>query len=151
MGHPLIPMSRWRDINLKLQPATLKEVKRISTGVLLGSGIMVLVWSLVSGFDWSVLLGALLGSAAAIGNFLYLGISVQKAAAADETKAKLIMRSSYTTRMLLSVVVMILGFAVPIFQWMAVVIPLFLPRLTIVALQITGAYKPSKINESEGE
>ena len=134
---------------LILQPATLREVKRIATGVLTGTILMIVLWTVIDGFQWTILWGGTLGALAAILNFLYLGISVQKAAASESGRAKTIMRSSYTTRMLISVVVMILGFAVPIFHWAFVIAPLFMPRLTILIMQMIGAYKPSKINDAK--
>lgn len=139
---------------MKLQPASKRELKRISAGVLIGSAVMEAVFALIGKWDWPVLWGALLGCAVAIGNFYYLARSVQKAAAAQETKAMLVMRSSYAMRMLIAAVAIILGVAVPIFHWVAVVIPLLLPRLTILIMQITGVYKPEKpakeTKETEG-
>ena len=128
---------------MKLQPATRREVKRISAGVLIGSALMVAIFAAVGKFSWSVVWGALLGDLIAIGNFVYLGLSVQKAAADDnQIHAKLVMRASYFLRMLIAVIAIIVGLAVQMFHWLAVIIPLLLPRLTILVLQITGAYKP---------
>ena len=69
---------------MHLQPATRREIKRVSIGVLLGSALMVAVFAVLGRFTWPVLWGALLGDAVAIGNFVFLGISVQKAAARSE-------------------------------------------------------------------
>lgn len=127
---------------MHLQEASKRELKRISAGVAVGCALMLLVFFLIGKFQWSVLFGALLGGAVAVGNFLYLALSVQKAAAGDETQARLTMRSSYTVRMLVTVAAVILGVTLDCFSWVAVVIALLLPRLTILVLQITGAYRP---------
>lgn len=127
---------------MKFQPSTRKEVKRISAGVLIGSALMVAVFAAVGKFTLDVLWGALLGDAAAIGNFIYLCLSVQKAAAGDAIKARLVMRTSYTMRMLVVIAALAVGMAVDTFHWLAVIIPLLLPRITIFVLQLTGAYRP---------
>ena len=136
---------------MHLQPATRREIKRISTGVLLGSALMVAVFAVLDRFSWPVLWGALLGDAVAIGNFVFLGISVQKAAAGDEIKARLVMRTSYTMRMLVAIAALAVGMAVDTFHWLAVIIPLLLPRITILVLQLTGAYRPDPPAEQEKE
>lgn len=142
------------DIRLNLQPATRREIKRISTGVLLGSLLMVAVFLVIDRFQWSVVWGALLGDAVAIGNFVFLGVSVQKAAAAEGLRARQIMQFTYSLRMLIVVAALALSMAVEVFYWPAVLIPLLLPRITILVMQITGAYKPDKpqgSNEVKGE
>lgn len=137
---------------MHLQPATRREIKRISTGVLLGSALMVAVFAVLGRFSWPVLWGALLGDAVAIGNFVFLGISVQKAAAAEELRGRQIMQFTYSLRMLIVVAALALSMAVEVFYWLTVLIPLLLPRITILVLQITGAYKPDKgANEVKGE
>lgn len=108
---------------------------------------MLAAFALLGRFTWQVLSGALLGGAAAVFNFYYLCRSVQRAAASDETTARLVMRSSYSRRMLLTVAVLAAGFIAPCFHWLATLIPLLLPRLTILVLQITGAYRPDKKKE----
>ena len=137
---------------MHLQPATRREIKRISTGVLLGSALMVAVFAVLGRFTWPVLWGALLGDAVAIGNFVFLGISVQKAAAAEALRGRQIMQFTYSLRMLIVVAAFALSMAVEVFYWLAVLIPLLLPRITILVLQITGAYKPDKgANEVKGK
>lgn len=147
---------------MKLQPASRRELKRISLGVGTGSVAMVAVFAVLwrmglslpasslfgdktadAGF-WAIPAGALLGAAAAIGNFYYLCCSVQRAAAADEMTARLIMRSSYSRRMLITVAAMAAGFIAPCFHWLATLIPFLLPRLTILVMQLTGRYKPDQ-------
>ena len=137
---------------MHLQPATRREIKRISTGVLLGSALMVAVFAVLGRFSWPVLWGALLGDAVAIGNFVFLGISVQKAAAAEALRGRQIMQFTYSLRMLIVVAALALSMAVKVFYWLTVLIPLLLPRITILVLQITGAYKPDKgANEVKGK
>ena len=129
---------------MKLQPASKRELGRISAGVIAGSAVMLGVMAALGKFSLPALWGALLGAAVAIGNFCYLAVSVQKAAAADAERARMIMRASYTTRMLITLVALVLGVALKVFHWLTVLIPILLPRVTILVLQITGVYRPGR-------
>ena len=136
-----------------------KETLRIAAGTLLLSAMMVFIFVLLGKFNVTVLAGALLGSAAAIGNFFLLGLSVQAAAekmngvqlpsyaeaeegledgeevAAPDSpelqQAKRAMQASYTGRLFLLAVVGILGLTLPCFHAVATVVPFLFPRLII--------------------
>ena len=75
--------------------------------------------------------------------FFALGLSVQKAAAKPD-KAKQIMQLSYSMRMLVMALCVILAMATPAFHWVAAVLPLIFPRVTIGIMQIMGKYKPAR-------
>ena len=92
-------------------------------------------------------LGGALGAAYAVLNFYMLGVTVQRVAdmadsgEQDEKIAKARMKSSYTTRMVLMVGVVIVAFVLPFVDVLACIIPMLFPRLTILALQLTGKVK----------
>ncbi len=133
----------------KLQAASQKEAKRISLGVLVGSGLMIGVFALVGQFQLSVIWGALLGALVAIFNFIYLAFSVQKAAG-DLDRAQLIMKSSYSTRMVIIAIALIATYVCKDYiHPVAVVIPLLLPRFTIYILQFTGVYRRDDQSNSD--
>ncbi len=136
---------------MKLQPASKRELRRISVGVIAGSAVMLGIMAVCGRFAWAAVWGALLGAAVAIGNFCYLAVSVQKAAAAEADRARLIMRSSYTARMLITLAAVGLGLALDVLDWLAVLIPILLPRATILVLQLTGAYRPDKGAPADAE
>ncbi len=130
---------------MKIQEATKRETLHIAEGTLVFSVIMNLVFLVLGKWDLTVLWGTLLGGGFAVLNFFLLGLAVQKAASAsDEKKGKAFLQSSYSMRMLATVIVGIIGVQVPCFSWAAVVIPLLFPRLTIFAMQLLGVYKPSR-------
>ena len=54
-------------------------------------------------------------------------------------------------RMLATLAVVVLGVKLACFSWVATVIPLLFPRLTILAMQILGMYKPPKNKEGGDE
>ncbi len=132
---------------MKISKSILKETGHIGLGVLVGDLIMLLVFFFLKKLDSTVWLGALLGSVAAVGNFFWMGLSVQKALKQPE-KAKAMVQRSYTVRMLCLVAVLIVGFRAPYFHTIAVVVPILMPKLTIYAMQVLGLYRPE---EKEGD
>ena len=135
---------------MKIQQATRRETLHIAVGVLCFSAVMNLVFALLKRWDLSVLWGTLLGGGFAVVNFFALGLTVQKVAAdANEKRGKLTMQLSYTLRMLFTLFIIVLAIKLPGISWPAAVIPLFFPRLTILAMQLLGMYKPSEKEENE--
>ena len=142
---------------MKIQPTVRQETVRIAKGTCILSFVMLIVFALLKKLDYTVLLGALLGTATAVGNFFLLGLSVQKAADTmkgvemppepeeDEdgeeqpaapmppeiAQAKQKMQLSYTGRMILMAAVGILGLTLPCFHAVATVLPLLFPRMII--------------------
>ena len=142
---------------MKIQPTVRQETLRIAKGTGILTIVMLLMFALLNKFDLTVLLGALLGSSAAIMNFFLLGLSVQKAAdmmkgveippepeesedgeevpvppaPPELAQAKQRMQLSYTGRMIMMGAVGILALALPCFHAVAAVVPFLFPRLII--------------------
>ena len=135
---------------MKVQQATKRETLHIAVGVLGFSAVMHLIFLCLRRWDLSVLWGNLLGGGFAIVNFFALGLTVQKMASdPNEKRGKMTMQLSYTLRMLFTVFIAVLAIKLPGVSWPAAVIPLFFPRLTILAMQLLGMYKPPKKEENE--
>ena len=133
---------------MKLQPESKKELLRIAGGT---AFCTVVLWVLFAAlhlvgwvkFDYTVILGSLVGAAVAVGNFAGICFVVQKIIdEQDEKRRKAKLQLSHNSRMLLQAVWVIVAIAAPCFQPFASVLPLFFPRITIYYLQITGKYKP---------
>ena len=103
---------------------------------------MLIVFAVIGRFSLNVLFGGLYGSALAVANFFFLGLTVQRIAESAQTKseevdpdavklAKLKMRQSYLLRMLLGAGLLIVALAVLKLNWIACVCPLIFPRITI--------------------
>ena len=142
---------------MKIQPTVQQETLRIAKGTSILSVVMLIVFALLKKLDDTVVLGAVLGTCTAIGNFFLLGLSVQKAAdmmkgvemppEPEETEdgeeapaaplppeiaqAKQRMQLSYTGRMIMMGVVGILGLTLSCFHAVATVLPLLFPRVVI--------------------
>ena len=95
------------------------------------SVLMQAVFLVAGRWDYTVLCGNLLSAAAAVGNFFLMGLTVQKALGKGEKEAADTMRLSQRLRLLLLFVVVAVGAAAPCFHTLAVIIPLFFPRVAI--------------------
>lgn len=117
-----------------MEQATAKQTKRVALGVLLASVVMILVFYCAGRLTMPVIWGALLGAAVAIGDFILLGLALQKAVK-DEANAKLIVKASYNVRVLITVAAVVVGFYAPVFHIVAVAVPLLAARITIYILR----------------
>jgi len=132
-----------------LQPAVKKETKRIA-GITFGG--VILMWAAFGifhlltpksvPFDYTVILGGLAGGGIAVLNFFLMGLTVQKiASTSDEDAARMKMKASYSQRLMLQILWIIVAIAAPCFQFVAGIAPLLFPSLGIKAMAITGKNK----------
>ena len=137
---------------MKIQPAVKKETLHIAMGSGAALAVMLLVFALLGKFSLGVLASGLIGSALAVFSFFMLGLTVQKMAAqADEGRGRKMMQFSYSMRMLMLVIWLIVAISVPGLHWVAAALPLLFPRLTIAFMQITGVYKREAKTEQKNE
>ena len=146
---------------MTVQPVVKAETKKMALGVGILTVLMIAVFLVAGQFDMTVLLGAPLGSAAVIGNFFLMALTVQKItddmpvlppraeekeeSAGEEEAPKEQplsdeamqrgnrMRVSYLLRMLLLLGVAALGVWLPMFHPVATVVPMLFPRIVIAA------------------
>ncbi|MBQ4154800.1 MAG: hypothetical protein IJE01_06365 [Clostridia bacterium] len=117
---------------MKLDPTVKKETQYISLWVVIFSLITQSVFLIAGIWDYTVLLGNILSGIAAIGNFLLMGITVQKAVLKEEKEAKSLIKASQKLRTLALLVVAVIGLLLPmVFNIWAVLIPLLFPRIAI--------------------
>ena len=143
---------------MKIQPAVIRETKKIALGTGILTVLMVAVFLILRRFDGTVITGALLGCAAAVGNFFLMALTVQKAAdemkpipqpeapeddpdpdgdekeaplSEDAKRGKQRIQLSYTLRMFGLGAIAILGVTLPWFQSVAVLLPMLFPRIVI--------------------
>ncbi len=124
---------------MKIQKAVRDETAHIALGVLVLSLVMQGIFLVLGQWDYTVVLGNLLGGGYAILNFFVLGLTVQKVAGdGDEKRGKNLMQFSYSARMFVTMMVALLGMMAPVFHWVAVVAPLLFPRVTIFVMGLMG-------------
>ncbi len=134
---------------MKLQDAVKRETGNIALGTCAGVLIMFLVFFVLhmvfptwAPFDYKVILGGIVGSFVAIGNFFWMAVTVQKVASIEDEKlARQKMGVSYRYRMLLQLVWIILAIVLPVFNMVSGIVPIFIPSLYIKLRGIFSAGK----------
>ncbi len=140
----------------KIDPVVLHETGYIAIWTVILSVLMESVFLVLGYFDYTVLLGGLLGVLAAVLNFFLMALSVQKAVERDSQanvytqgeadedscegekptaahkEAAQVMRISQSLRMLMMIAFAAVGAIVPCFNLIAVLIPFFFPRIAIM-------------------
>lgn len=115
----------------KIDPTVLKETRFVSVVALILSAIMQAVFLIIGKWDYTVLLGNILGYIACVGNFLLMGLTVQSAVVKEEKEAKNLMKVSQSARTFGLFLIALVGYLVPIFNLICVVIPFLFPRIAI--------------------
>ena len=129
---------------MKLQSASLREVKRIACGTAIGSVILVAaMFALdlmgIGTFDYRVITGALGGCIIAVLNFALMCMTIQRAVNIGEQKAmKTFIQGSYNGRLLLQAGWIVAAYMMPWTNVFAAAIPLLFPNLMIFYLQARG-------------
>ena len=131
-----------------IDPVVIKETKYIALWGLVLSAVMQAVFLVIGEWDYTVLLGNLLGYVAIVLNYFGIGLTVQKALEKEEKDAKQTMKLSSTVRMLLLFGVAVVGVTVPVFHMVASLVPLLFPRVAI-AFRMFGNKKQGKEGEDE--
>ena len=125
----------------KVQPAVKKETKNVAIYTVVGVVVMWvgflilhLIWPEKIPFDYRVILGGIGGGAVAVLNFFLMGMTVQKVAAIPEDQkdmAFMKMKASYSQRLILQILWIILAITLPCFHFVAGIAPLLFPGFGI--------------------
>lgn len=120
----------------RINSTVIKETRYIALFSCVLSVLLQAVFLIVlRRFDFTVLLGNLLGLIIGVGNFFFMGIGVQKAVEKDEADARKVMRFSQTARFFGVFILAMAGVLIPVFDPIALVISIFFPRIAIAARQ----------------
>ena len=93
-------------------------------------------------FDYTVFLGGAAGGCVAVLNFFLMGLAVQKAAAAtDEDTARMRIKASYSQRMMIQMLWVIIAIVAPCFHFVAGIVPLLFPG---TGIKIAGIFHTKK-------
>ena len=122
-------------IKNKIDKVVLQETAYIAVWTLILSAVMQAVFLVIGKWDYTVILGNLLGAAANLLNFFLMALTVQKALEKEEKEAKQTMKLSHSMRMLMLFVMALLGILLPCFNTIATVIPFFFTRIAIMFRQ----------------
>lgn len=128
-----------------VQEAVKKETKRVAVITAIGVVLMWIVFGVLHiavpekvPLDYTVFLGGAVGGIVAVLNFFFMGLAVQKAASAsDEDTARMNIKASYSQRMMLQMLWVILAIVVPCFHFVAGIVPLLFPG---TGIKIAGIF-----------
>ena len=120
------------DVVNKIDKTVWVETRYIAVWTLLLSMLMQAVFLILDRWNYTVLLGNLLGSGVMLINFFWLALSVQRALEKDEKEAKNTMKLSRSYRYLLLLVAVVVGALAPCFDIWATVIPLLFTRIALL-------------------
>ena len=134
-------MSNFMD---NVQPAVKKETKRVAVSTVTG---VILMWIVIGvlhlvlpekvPFNYTVILGGIGGGIIAVLNFFLMGLTVQKVASSEhESAARMTMKSSYSQRMMLQILWVIVAIVAPCFWFVAGILPLLFLSLGIKIMGI---------------
>ena len=148
-----IPTLTQREIYMSImdnvQPAVKKETGKVAAITGIGLILMWIVFGVLHAFmpqkvpfDYTVFLGGAVGGCVAVLNFFFMGLAVQKAAAAtDEDTARMRIKASYSQRMLIQMLWVILAIVAPCFHFVAGIVPLLFPG---TGIKIAGIFHTNK-------
>lgn len=115
----------------KIDPVVKQETLYIATVSAILSLLLQSVFLIIGKWDYTVLLGNIYGWLVTVGNFLLLGVTVQNAVEKDPDDAKKQIKASQSLRLLLLFVCAIIGYIIPVFNILSVIIPYLFPRFAI--------------------
>lgn len=130
----------------KIDPVVWKETGFVAAVSLILSVFMQSVFLIVShwvdgAWDYTVILGNLLGYFFSVFNFFLMCLTIQKALGKEEKDAANFIRLSQILRMLLLFVVALVAYFIPVFNILAVVIPFIFPRIAITFRPLASKIK----------
>ena len=120
---------------MKVDKTVWKETGYVVLGTAILSALMLVVYSLISGFNVKMLFGAIFGSVAAILNFFFMAYTLQKAVEIDsdeedrEEKVKLKIKASYAVRSMIYVLSLAVALFTGFFDAIALLIPALFPQM----------------------
>lgn len=115
----------------KVDAVVLRETYYIATVTTILSLLMQSVFLVISRWDYTVLLGNILGILASVGNFFLMGLTVQSAVTKEPDEAKKLVKMSQSLRLFGLLVVALIAYIIPIFNVITFAIPLLFPRIAI--------------------
>lgn len=124
------------DFMKKIDATVKKETLYIFAFSFILSVLMQAIYLVLSKWDYTVLLGNLIGLFASTGNFLLMGITVQNALGKEQKDAKNLMKLSQMLRMLMLFIVAVVAYLVPCFNLVATVISFVFPRIAVMLRSI---------------
>ncbi len=117
--------------NNMIDPTVRKESLYIALWCAALCAALVIVWSVLSGFEVPAVLGAVWGTAVAAGNFFLMARNVQRCTQLPEEAIRKKVRSSQFLRMIGMLALTVVAVKLLSLNLWTCIIPLFFPRIAI--------------------
>lgn len=135
--------------------STIKtETKNLALVVLVLSILLEGVYLIIGKWNYTVLLGNILGGSAGLLNFFLMGLGIQSALGKTQKDAKTTVSFSHTYRTIFLLAIMVIGVFVPIFDVWATIISVFFTSFGIyirtALLKKNGQWQPVQNEEADG-
>ena len=135
----------------KFEPAVRAECLYITAATLILSALMQAVFLIAGLWDYTVLLGNLLGAFAAVLNFYLLAAAVTRAVEREEKEARQLLRASQAARLFLLFLFALGGALIPVFHTVATLIPFLFPRFSISLYPMISRHSARKKEGKEDD
>ena len=116
----------------KVDPAVIRETLYVAAFSFLFSLVMQGVFLVSGKWDITAVFGNLLGYAACVGNFFFMGLGVQRALGKEEKEAKNVLRLSQNARFIALFFVALAAYLAPHLNVVATVVPFLFARLAVL-------------------
>lgn len=141
----------------RLEPAVKKETKNVFLYCAIGTVVMWIAFFVLNKivpetvpFDYRIFTGGVGGTLVATMNFFLMGLTVTRVASEEDEKvARQLMKNSYSKRMAMQLLWIIIALAVPGIFWVAGVLPLLFPSAGIKLRGLLDRNKTEKEKEVE--
>lgn len=134
----------------KADRTVLRETRYILCAVVLLSALMQAVFLCIGQWTLPVLFGNLLGGAAAVLNFFFMGLTLQANLEKDEKDARTAMRASWGLRSVALFAAAVLGVTLSCFNTITALVPLIFPRIAIAFRPLFDRKKPDGAQPPQG-
>lgn len=115
----------------KIDGTVVRETCFVAIAALFFSSVMELIFLITGHWDYTVLLGNLLGGTVSVLNFFLMGVTIQNSLGKERKEAKETIKLSKTLRDILLLLSAVLVVTVPCFNIVSGLISLFLTRLAV--------------------
>lgn len=116
----------------KIDSTVLKETIYIAIVSVILSLIMQIAFLISGMWNLTFIFGNILGLVASVGNFLLMGLTVQKALGKEEKEIKRLVAFSQYGRLLMLLLVALVANFVSFFSLLTTVIPYIFPRIAVM-------------------
>lgn len=112
-----------------------KDAIKISIVIFILTIIEIMIFAIFKGFKADIIIGGIYGFLFTSLSFFYLAFCVNKAVDKTEAGAKAFMGMTYTTRMILTAIMVIIAAKVKIINIWAAIIPLLFQRIAVYVVE----------------